>query len=121
MNLGTHKKGLSPYPGMEKETRQLLQALAYPIWLLALICIVAIDDKDKTLRYHLKQGFVFSLLLCVVIWVLQMVLGWMLFWIFPLLWLAYIVLAILYAIRAYKNEMFKVPVAYDIMKRIWKD
>lgn len=106
---------------MDKGTKQWLQALSYPLWPVALITLVAVEDKDKTLQYHAAQGLTFSLLAMLVWWILDWFLVW---WIFGsivgLLGLALFVLSIYYAVRAYKGEIFKVPIAYDVMQKFKK-
>ena len=107
---------------MDKDTKSILAALSYPIWIVGLV-VFLMGDKDKELRYHAAQGFVFGLASFIVLWFVGMILGWMvwMFWGFmQLLWVLWLILAIVYAVKAYKGEHFKVPVAYGLMHKFMK-
>ena len=95
------------------QSNRLLAALAYPIWIIALIIVVTDLKKDPFMRHHGWQA-----LFWVIAWVVVHV-GWivvaslpLLHWLFlfyPLLWPAFIVLSLYYAIQTYNARMFSIP------------
>ncbi len=107
---------------MEKSTKQILAALSYPFWPVGIVSLV-VAEKDKDLAYHGMQGLIFGLLSTLIIYVLNMVIYpvfYSMYMITNLLWIAFLVLAIIYALKAYNGEQFKVPIVYDIMTKIKK-
>ena len=47
---------------------------------------------------------------------------WFMFWwIGNLLGIVFLIIAILYAVRAYKGERFAIPIVYDIMRKFYKE
>jgi uncharacterized membrane protein len=109
------------------ETQKVLIALSYPIWIVALITAI-IEKKDKQVKFHAYQALFFNVgffILCIVLWiaifVLTMISFGILGFLFLLLWPVYIVwlvLAIVYAVKAYHGEKFKVPIVHKFAYNI---
>ncbi len=115
---------------MDKDAKKILCALAYPIWIVAIINLI-IAEKDKDLKYHGAQGLFFGICIGILFFALSFI-AWILFFIPAIGWIVYsllwmvlvigsIVLAIMYAIKAFNLEKFKIPVVYDISKKAFKN
>lgn len=75
------------------------------------ICVIAsivflIIDKRKFVRFHAIQ----SLALCVVLFVVSMIISFILWFLSVFLSLAALALWIIMIIKAYRHEMYKLPV-----------
>lgn len=111
------------------DTRQLLIALSYVIWPVALILLIVEETRgtnqkrDAELRHHAYNALGFwagVLILSLPVWAVA--------WIpifgpvaTVLYWAAVIVLAIVFALRAYRGEQVCVPVMTDFLKRNVKE
>lgn len=106
---------------------RLLAALGYPIWIVALVVVVTDLKKDPFLRYHGWQALFWGLA-WFVLWVGLSVVGLVLsavpflgalvsFLTGVVLWLAWLVLSVLFAVRAYQGERFEVPVVANWARR----
>lgn len=104
---------------MEPSTKQILAALSYPFWPVGLVSML-IAEKDKDLAYHGAQGLTFGLLACIALWLLGILVPYGAFMLIQLLWLGFLVLAIVYALKAYKGEQFRIPIVYDVMQKVRK-
>jgi uncharacterized membrane protein len=106
---------------------RLLAALGYPIWIVALVVIATDLKKDPFLRYHGWQALFWGIG-WFALWVALTVVGFFVSFV-PLLgalfgfvtgvalWLAWLVLSVLFAVRAYQGERFEVPVVANWARR----
>lgn len=110
---------MSIEPAPADQSNRLLAALCYPIWIIALVVILTEMKKDPFMRRHGWTGLFWGLA-WVVIYIGLMILGNIPFlgWILvlvtgPLLWLAWLILSIYYAVQAYNGKSFAIPVVSD--------
>jgi uncharacterized membrane protein len=100
---------------------RILAALAYPIWIIALIIVLTDMKKDPFMRHH---GW--TALFWAIAWVI-IHFGWvivaslpLLHWLFlfyPLLWPAFLVSSVYYAIQTYNTTSFTIPIVSDWAQR----
>ncbi len=102
---------------------RLLAALSYPIWIVALAVVLTDIKKDPFMRYHGWQALFWGLA-WFVLWVGLTVLAAVPFFglVFgvlagPVLALAWLVLSVWYAVRAYQGQRFEIPVVTDLARR----
>lgn len=106
---------------------RLLAALGYPIWIVALIAVVTDVKKDPFMRYHGWQALFWGIA-WFVLWVGLTVVGIVLsvvpflglvisFLASTVLVLAWLVLSVLYAVRAYRGERFEIPVVTQYARK----
>jgi uncharacterized membrane protein len=103
-------------PGPASDTSKLLAAGGYIIWPVALIAILIDPYKDEPfVKFHGFQALGFGLAMTVLVTVVGFVpiVGWAIDALLPILWL---VLAIVYAIKAYNGEYAEMPVVYSFVK-----
>jgi uncharacterized membrane protein len=105
------------------QTNRLLAALAYPIWIIALIIVVTDMKKDPFMRTH-GWTALFWAIAWLIIWVALQILvripflGWLLFLAAgPILWLIWLIFSILFAVRAYNGKEVTIPLVSDWAKR----
>ncbi len=108
----------SPLPS---QSDRILAALAYPIWIIALIIVLTDIKRDPFMRHH---GWL--ALFWAIAWVI-IIFGWgivaslpLLHWLFllyPLLWPAFIISSIYYAIQTYNAKSFTIPLVSDWAQR----
>ncbi|MBW3011179.1 DUF4870 domain-containing protein [Candidatus Woesearchaeota archaeon] len=99
------------------DTQKILAALGYPIGIIALIMAI-IERKDKDMKFHAFQGLFYNIAFAVILILWNIIagatlfvgVGLILFALVPLLWIAFVVIAIVYAVKAYKGQRFHVPV-----------
>lgn len=99
--------------GMESN---LAAALAY-LWIVAIIFLFLEPyNKDRFIRFHCFQALFLGLGFIVLSIALNLIpfVGWALG---SLLWLLYVVAAILTALKAYNQEMYKLPVIGDLAEQ----
>lgn len=87
-------------------------------WLLSLvggIVFLVTEKEDKLIRLHAAQ----SIVAFGAYFVLSIVAGFIGFGLGSLLWLLYVVVMILGAVKAYHGEMYKFPVIGDIATSIF--
>jgi len=116
-------------PAPASDTSKLLAALGYPIWIVALIAILIDPYKnEKFVKFHGIQALGFAVTI-VVAWVVVVILniilafipyvGWiiamLLSWV---LWIGVIVVAIMWAVKAYNGQYAEMPVVYGIVKKM---
>jgi uncharacterized membrane protein len=105
----------------QKDTRSLLSALPYILWPVALVLLIiqeTKDKQDKLLRHHAYNaiGFIAGILiLSIPVWLLAgvPVFGEIIATIY---WLGAIILAIVFALRAYQGEKVEVPITTEFMR-----
>lgn len=114
---------MSMEPASADQSNRLLAALAYPIWIIALIIIVTDMKKDPFMRIHGWTALFWGVA-WLVIWVaLQILLripffGWLLFlFTAPIFWLAWLALSIYYAMQAYGGKRVTIPVVSEWAKK----
>jgi len=105
------------------QSNRLLAALAYPIWIIALIIVLTERKKDPFMRNH-GWTALFWAIAWLIIWVgLQILvqipfLGWLLFlFTAPIFWLVWLILSIYFAVQAYNGKQFTIPLVSDWAKR----
>jgi uncharacterized membrane protein len=103
------------------DENRLLAALAYPIWIIALFLVLTDAKKNAFMRYHGWQALFFGLGVAVLSFAASIattilaaipVIGVLALVIYPVLmlvWVAWFIFAILYAMKAYKGERFEIP------------
>ncbi len=91
-------------------------ALCYILVWLTGIIFYLIEKDNKFVRFHAKQSIVTFLPLTVIAWIFAWIpfLGWI---IGGLIWLLTFILWIVLMLKAYKGEMFKVPIVGDIAEK----
>ncbi len=113
---------MSIQPASSDQSNRLLAALAYPIWVIALIIVLTDMKKDSFLRHH-GWTALFWAIGWLIIWVaLNIVwhipfLGWLFFLTGPILWIIWLILSIMYALQAYNGKTFTIPVVSDWAKK----
>jgi uncharacterized membrane protein len=103
-------------PGPANDTSKLLAAAGYIVWIVALVAILIDPYKDeKFVRFHAIQALVFGVGLTVLSAVLAAIpfVGWVLDVILPVAW---VVLAIMWAIKAYNGEYAEMPIVFGVAK-----
>jgi uncharacterized membrane protein len=102
---------------LPSQSNRILAALAYPIWIIALIIVVTDLKKDPFMRHHgwLALFWAIAWVVLHVAWIVVAslpLLHW-LFLFYPLLWPAFIVLSLYYAIQTYNAKSFSIPIVSD--------
>jgi uncharacterized membrane protein len=104
-----------------------LAALGYPVWIVALVVVVTDLKKDPFMRYHGWQALFWGIA-WFVLWAGLSVVGAVLSFV-PLLgflfsfltgtlmFLAWVVLSVVYAVRAYQGQRFEIPVVAGLARR----
>jgi uncharacterized membrane protein len=112
---------MSIRPAPPDQSKRLLAALAYPIWVIALIIVVTDIKKDPFMRHHgwLALFWVIAWVLVSAAWgiVASLPLLHWLFLLYPLLWPAFVVLSIYYAVQTYNAKEFSIPIVSDWARR----
>ena len=105
---------MSVQPAQADQNR-LLAALAYPIWIVALIIVFTDMKKDAFMRHHGWTALVWGLAWLVVYIALSILpFLWMIGWVLRLAWF---VGSIYYAIQAYNGKEVTIPVVSDFAKK----
>ncbi|MDR7481472.1 MAG: DUF4870 domain-containing protein [Armatimonadota bacterium] len=105
------------------QSNRLLAALAYPIWLVALVIVVSDLKRDPFMRHHGWTALFWGI-------------GWLALWVaatilsgipflgflvgiltFPILWLAWLILSVYYAVQTYEGKSFTIPLVSDWAKK----
>jgi uncharacterized membrane protein len=97
----------------------LAAMLCYAIgWVTGLIFFV-IEKDSRFVKFHAMQSIIVSLALTVISWVLFSIpfVGFLMLFISPLMFLAFLILWILLMVKAYNGEKFKLPFAGDIAEQ----
>ena len=107
---------------MDESGKKILKALSYFIWPIGLVTFL-IAEGDSDMKYHGAQGFTFGITLTIISWILAFVFAFIpfLWWLSNIVWLLVTIAAILYAVKAYKGERFRIPVVYDLMRKFYKE
>jgi uncharacterized membrane protein len=95
---------------------RILAALGYPIWIIALVVLLSDMKKNRFMRLHAVQALGYAVAWLVIYFGLSIVasvpgLGlWRLYFLWPFLRLAWLVLALYYGYKAYQGQTFRIPV-----------
>lgn len=107
-------------------TQNVAGALAYVLGLITGIVFLVLEpyNRNRFIRFHAFQAIflhVALIVLWMVYWTITMMLPWSLMVIGSLLstviWLGGIVVWVLCMVKAYNNEMFKIPVLGDLAEK----
>lgn len=109
--------------GMDQKTASWF---AYILSVVSAIILLVTEKKDKIVRTHAWQSLglgIFFIAVYIVIGILAAILWWgFLWWFFILLynlaWIAWLTITVICIIRASQNDMFKIPVIYDMVKNL---
>ncbi|MFC1594276.1 DUF4870 domain-containing protein [Candidatus Omnitrophota bacterium] len=90
--------------------------LCYLFGFISGIIFIVLEKKNKFVRFHALQSIVAfgALFMLGIVGPFIPLVGWMLI---PLLAITYIVLWFVLMIKAYKGEMYKLPIAGDIAEK----
>ncbi|HLY23728.1 MAG TPA: DUF4870 domain-containing protein [bacterium] len=103
------------------DSKRLLAALAYPIWVVALVILLTDLKKDPFMRYHGWHALYWAAA-WVCIYILWNIgaglphLHW-LFLVYPVLWPTFIVLSLFYAIQAYNAKDVAIPIVSRLARK----
>lgn len=98
------------------DENRILAALAYPIWIVAVIILLTDMKNNRFMRQHAVQALGYTLAWLVVYFGLSILasfsdLGlWRLYFLWPLLRFAWLVIAVYYGYQAYQRQTFSIPV-----------
>ncbi|MFH1591426.1 MAG: DUF4870 domain-containing protein [archaeon] len=120
---------------LDPNTAKALAALAYPIGIISLILVIIAKKGDREARYHGFQALFWNIGAWVIYFVISFgigiisavlglfgdILGTILGLLSPLISVAILIFSIIFALKAYKEEMFTIPLITGIMKSIVKD
>ncbi len=112
---------MSAQPAPPDQFNRLLAALAYPIWVIALVILLTDLKKDPFMRHHASLALAWFIAWG-VIYVAMVVVAFLPFlhWValfFPLLFPAFFVLSIYYAVQTYTGKPFTIPIVSDWAKK----
>jgi uncharacterized membrane protein len=114
---------VSSQPSSSDQGNRLLAALAYPIWIIALVIVLTDMKKDPFMRQH-GWNALFWGIGWFIIWVALNILAFIPFLgpvlaiiTGPILWLAWLILSVYYAVQAYNGKDVTIPVVSDYAKR----
>lgn len=102
---------------------RILAALGYPIWIVALVVVLVPDmKKDRFLRLHAIQALGYTVAWVVVYIGLAILtsvpfVGFPFLFLWPLLYVAWFVIALVYAYRAYQGQVFSIPIVSQYTAR----
>ncbi|HLN63793.1 MAG TPA: DUF4870 domain-containing protein [Symbiobacteriaceae bacterium] len=111
-------QGAQPQPTQTGLAPNIAGLLCYVFgWITGVVFYLI--EKDRFVRFHAVQ----SIILFGGISILQLLLGWLpgylsiLALLIPVLWIVQIVAWILLMVKAYNNEMYKLPVIGDLAEK----
>lgn len=105
---------MSVQPAQADQNR-LLAALAYPIWIIALIIVFTDMKKDAFMRHHGWTALFWGVAWLVIYIGLSILpFLWMIGWVVRLIWF---VGSIYYALQAYNGKEVTIPVVSDFAKK----
>jgi uncharacterized membrane protein len=112
---------MSLQPAPADTSKRLLAALAYPIWVIALIILLTDLKKDPFMRHHgwLALFWAIAWLVIYTVWNIGASLPHLhwLFLVYPVLWPAFIVLSLYYAIQAYNAREVSIPIVSGFTRK----
>lgn len=93
---------------------RILAALGYPIWIVALVALLTDMKQNRFMRTHAVQALGYNIAFWIVIFGLSIIIGilglWQLYFLVRLAELAWLVVALVYAYRAYQGQTFDIPI-----------
>ena len=135
LGAGAGPSGYSTVPPVSSSsglTHNVAGMLCYVPFFIGVICsivflVVAPYNQNKTVRFHAFQSLFLHLGLFLFWMVLHLLvaslvfathgLGFMVFGIYPLLWLCVLVLFLVLMYKTYNNQMVKLPVVGDLAQK----
>lgn len=114
---------MSIQPTTPDQSNRLLAALAYPIWIIALVIILTDMKKDAFMKRHGWTALFWGIAWAVIYVALAIlanipVLGWIgAIVLGPFIWLAWFILSLYYAYQAYNGKEFSIPIVSDFAKK----
>jgi uncharacterized membrane protein len=109
---------------LSQDTEKILAALGYPIWIVSLILVLIAKPENKFGKFHGLQGLFWNIFAWIVMVVVSIVLiplhyipyaGWIFSGISYIIYIAFLVISIIFAVKAYQGKVFKIPVIYGIV------
>ena len=97
------------------QTNHTAAALAYLLGLITGLYFY-LTSKDKFVRFHAMQSIIFSIVAAIVSYLVGMFL-FTLYFLIPLINLAFLALWLFLMYKAYKGEKFKLPVIGDFAEK----
>ncbi len=101
---------------------RLLAALGYPIWIVALVVLLTDMKQNRFMRVHAVQALGYA-----VAWVVIYIgfsiltavpgLGLGLLFLWPFLYLTWLIISLFYAYRAYQGQLFDIPIVSQFTAR----
>ncbi len=104
------------------QENRLIAALGYPIWIIALVVLLTNLKDNRFMRVHALQALGFTIAWVIIYIALSIItsipfLGLALIFLWPILWLVWLILALYYAYRTYQGEVFSVPIVSDFTSK----
>lgn len=101
---------------------RILAALGYPIWPIALVILLTDMKKNSFMRLHAIQALGYTAAWVVIFIGLSILtslpfLGLAFLFLWPLVYLAWFVIALYYAYQAYQGQTFSIPVVSQFTAR----
>jgi uncharacterized membrane protein len=101
---------------VDSNENRILAALGYPIWVIALVVLLTDMKKNPFMRQHAVQALGYTIAWAVIYIGLSIIVSlpglglWRLYFLWPLLRLAWLVIAVYYASQAYQGRTFTIPI-----------
>ncbi len=97
-------------------------ALCYLSGILSGMLILILEKDNKFVRFHAIQSIILSLFSIVIFFIITFmalvpVIGWMLAILSPMIFVLWIVISIFLMGKAYKGEIYKLPIVGDITEK----
>jgi len=106
---------MSIQPAQTDSSNRLLAALAYPIWIIAIIIVLTDMKKDPFMRHHGWTALFWGVgWLIIYVALILLPFLWVLAWLLRLAWL---ILSIYYAVQAYNGKDVTIPIVSDWAKK----
>jgi uncharacterized membrane protein len=120
----------SPTAGLEENVAGLLCYLPFVGWIISIILLLI--DKRSFVRFHAGQslalymaGFVCSIGFWIVIMILGVItalmhfpIGFLMVFLWPIVWIAFLVAWIFCMYKAYQHEKFKLPIIGNMVEKM---
>ncbi len=104
------------------QENRLVAALGYPIWIVALVVLLTNLKDNRFMRVHALQALGFTVAWVIIYIALSIItsipfVGWVLIFLWPVVWLAWLIFALYYAYRTYQGEVFSIPIVSDFTSK----
>lgn len=104
------------------QENRLVAALGYPIWIVALVVLLTNLKDNRFMRVHALQALGFTVAWVIIYIALSIITsipfaGWVLIFLWPVVWVAWLFLALYYAYRTYQGEVFSIPIVSDFTSK----